>query len=633
MNGLKSIKARVSGVTAVTILLGIAALMLVLYLSLRSHADQTARDILEKTGEHYIDTINDAFSYPSKFARIIASDAAFYANTLSYNRVLLSEKVLHAFLQYPDIDRLSIMFEPNAYDGLDNLYAGTNYGAQKNGRVSFYYLKTDGQARFVNGVKENEEEFTQDYYCMPFQTKKTTISEPRPYATDGSAHETITVSEPVFNSSSEVIGVVTADIFLEKLFNGLKDQKLFSTGYMILTNANGTVIYSPVQEHTFKNKKDVGLDYHSSPDAAVYADTVSIVNGQKSLEVTLPVKLSDMEETFYLSIIAPYNEINAATNRMITTSGLILLTVSIALITITYITVSRALKPVNNLVSISQKISEGNFDVENTIFVNDEIGILSGNFSKMIGVVNHLITDLEELSSMHNAGHMDFSLNPEDYTGVYMRLVENSNRMARNYADRVGEAIDVAQRFANGNFDVDITDYPNDMSRLSSAMLLLKENLLAVRGEINQLVISGAEGELSNRAGVDSFNGNWKDLLTGLNRILDSVIKPIEESRAVMKEMAAGNFSVMVTGDYKGGYAQMKESLNSTVRSINNYIVEITRILGDLAGGDLCVGIERQYKGQFKNIGEFTGKGLPLWPRKCGIWLPKARMRRKTQLI
>jgi methyl-accepting chemotaxis protein len=599
----KSIKSKISVISAITIVTGIFIILVVLYLSLQNLTDKTTRKEFYEIGQKYSKIINDTFAYPSDFARIMVSTLEHDIKEKDKSRESLQKQVFSIFSEYPHIDGSAIMLEANVFDGKDSEYINSEYGTDINGRLSYYYIKENGSAKYVAGVEQNEKEYELEYYTKSKNLKKVTMSEPYEYKLAGNEYHLITISAPIFDDKKNVAGVIASDIFLDTLFDTLKEEQLYSTGYMVLTNANGTVIHSPKESDIGKSKSEAGYNYPISENKEIeYSFANSIINNKKSFVATLPIELSYIDETFYVSLVAPLNEINRDANFLLLKIGLLLLLVTVVLLSVTYFTISHALKPMDMLVKISQKISEGDFQIKLPKQTNDEVGLLASNFEMMINTINNLIKDIQQIALKHNEGQMDFSLDENKYKGVYAHLIQNTNKMAFSYAAMIKEVMEATESFCNGDFNVTIKKYPGQLAGLSNSIDSLKINLLSVKKEINLLVGYGLEGELSKRANAQQLAGEWKELLNGLNGILDAVITPIEESRVVMKEMASGNFNVLVKGDYKGDFAIMKDSVNRTVSSINGYIIEITEILDKLANGDLRSSIEREYVGQFKLI-------------------------------
>jgi methyl-accepting chemotaxis protein len=99
---------------------------------------------------------------------------------------------------------------------------------------------------------------------------------------------------------------------------------------------------------------------------------------------------------------------------------------------------------------------------------------------------------------------------------------------------------------------------------------LLKNNLNTCIGAVNALVEdagllvdAAVGGRLKTRADATKHQGDFRKIVDGVNRTLDAVIRPIDESAKVLAKVAAQDLRVRVTGEYAGDLAAMKDSINT----------------------------------------------------------------------
>lgn len=104
----------------------------------------------------------------------------------------------------------------------------------------------------------------------------------------------------------------------------------------------------------------------------------------------------------------------------------------------------------------------------------------------------------------------------------------------------------------------------NTVDSIEGAVYTVKEMVEETKG----LVQSTLSGVLNKRGNAGKFEGGYKEVIEGLNNTLEAVVRPINESRVVLEQMATGNFSVRMTGDYKGDYLVLKDSINRMADSL-----------------------------------------------------------------
>lgn len=281
-----------------------------------------------------------------------------------------------------------------------------------------------------------------------------------------------------------------------------------------------------------------------------------------------------------------------------------------ALIVIWFIIDRLIIKPVIRLSGDLGNIAQGKLNINripgSRFFLlnhsKDEIGLLSGAVQNISGVLNGLLTEMEEMSGEHNKGDIDARIDENLYSGAYRDVAAGVNTMVGSYIRHMSDICYVLNEFGAGDFSTSYAPLPGKKAVFNSAIEKLREKLKNVNNEIESLAGKALDGQLAARANADIFEGDWKKLLTDLNAVMDAVITPINESSDVLRAMAAGNFHARVKGGYKGDFALIKDSLNSTQEAISSYISEIGEILGEVSNQNLNVSINKQYIGDFSVI-------------------------------
>lgn len=125
-----------------------------------------------------------------------------------------------------------------------------------------------------------------------------------------------------------------------------------------------------------------------------------------------------------------------------------------------------------------------------------------------------------------------------------------------------------------------ITNTKNTASSLDKAV---KEINRAI-DESNLLVQNAYEGKLNFRSDSSSFNGGYKTLVEGLNKTLNAMATPFEESKTALERMSKGDFTIRMEGDYRGDYEILKNSINLLADSMNETLGEVALAIQSTAG-------------------------------------------------
>ncbi len=105
---------------------------------------------------------------------------------------------------------------------------------------------------------------------------------------------------------------------------------------------------------------------------------------------------------------------------------------------------------------------------------------------------------------------------------------------------------------------------------------LVRDKIKMLIDEAGQLTKDAQAGLLDNRADTARFEGAYKEIVTGINDMLDAVLLPIQDGAKVLEVMATGDLTARVTADYKGQHQKIKESINKLGDTLESVLGEIS---------------------------------------------------------
>ena len=105
------------------------------------------------------------------------------------------------------------------------------------------------------------------------------------------------------------------------------------------------------------------------------------------------------------------------------------------------------------------------------------------------------------------------------------------------------------------------------------------------QGEVDKLINAAATGQLSERINAEEFEGFFKDLSLGVNKMLDAVVTPLHEAQMVLTALAANDLTKTMTGTYEGEFEQMKSSLNSAMLTLSTALTTVREAAESVTSG------------------------------------------------
>jgi len=162
-----------------------------------------------------------------------------------------------------------------------------------------------------------------------------------------------------------------------------------------------------------------------------------------------------------------------------------------------------------------------------------------------------------------------------------------SSRLNYTFKDEIGELseslnllgkaqlekVDIANQIAEGKIiKVDAT---SEKDSLAFAFNKVVDTIGLILSEAEKIIDANKNGNMDYRADFSNYKGAWKQLLEGMNSIIEVISQPLNESASVINSMAHGDFTPRIEGNYKGYYDSLKSNINTLADSLNNALGEV----------------------------------------------------------
>ena len=192
------------------------------------------------------------------------------------------------------------------------------------------------------------------------------------------------------------------------------------------------------------------------------------------------------------------------------------------------------------------------------------------------GPVNLVAENLKELSKGHLGNRM--KMDRKDEVG------EMADVMDLFSDDLQSNVIGTMKKIADGDLSVDV-QAKDAQDEISPALKMTTESLRALVAEATVLSKAAVEGKLATRGNADKFKGGYRDIVSGVNQTLDSVVGPVNEAMRVSNEYASGNFTSRVDEklSVQGDFIKFKQALNNIGIEVSKSLSVVSQQVGDLA--------------------------------------------------
>jgi methyl-accepting chemotaxis protein len=121
--------------------------------------------------------------------------------------------------------------------------------------------------------------------------------------------------------------------------------------------------------------------------------------------------------------------------------------------------------------------------------------------------------------------------------------------------------------------------------------------------EIMRLVDASKEGRLSERGKATLFNDVHREMIQGVNEMLDAILLPIGEGNRVLAQISAGKIDELIAQTYKGDHEKMKVAVNNVALVTQGLQKEMARLIEASKEGQLSDrGKPENFQGAYAEI-------------------------------
>ncbi len=411
-----------------------------------------------------------------------------------------------------DVFGIYTVWEPNAYDKQDKLYAGIgDYDAA--GRYAPWVYQT----ALGIGLFRLEDYDTADYYQVPKATRKEAILDPYIYQVKGEDKFISSMVVPI-EINYKFAGIVGMDILVDSLITGLPEATLFETGHLFLVDSAGNIFYHHEESQIGSSFFDVlttaqnvqvqnALATGESASFDQYLEANDTVN---RFEIT-PIAVG--QNRWLVCSVVPVSEIQAAATETLKLGIGVGAAALLATIIILALVITRVIRPVRKLNEAAKAIEVGDIDEGlmrqlQAINGRDEIGDLSKSMFKAVRSIRHIADDTQMLSDAVDRNDLSVEIDTEIYTGIYKNIIETLGKLFDKLESIISNIIIAAQQVSLGS------------EQMAQGAQSLAQGAAEQAGVVEELhsslaeVVKDAQGNADH---VDAANDQVEQAKDGLN--------------------------------------------------------------------------------------------------------------------
>ena len=234
-----------------------------------------------------------------------------------------------------------------------------------------------------------------------------------------------------------------------------------------------------------------------------------------------------------------------------------------------------------------------------------------GAFNDLKNDINACIEGLGGLTEVNHILQQiavnDYTVKVEgNYQGVFAELAKATNEAE----DRLTNVVRVTEALGAGNFQEELALYKKTGKRSENDKLVpaFIETMTSINNlvkDASMLAEAVVQGKLSTRADVSKHQGEYRQVIEGINGTLEAVARPVKAVANYMSRIGKGDIPVKITNDENGDWDALKNDINACIDGLGG-LTEANHAMHQIVVNDYTVRMEGNYQGVFADLAKAT---------------------------
>jgi methyl-accepting chemotaxis protein len=226
--------------------------------------------------------------------------------------------------------------------------------------------------------------------------------------------------------------------------------------------------------------------------------------------------------------------------------------------------------------AVARRLAHGDL-AQSIVTASGDTTSIAAAMKQMQASLQAFVTEEQQLARQHSAGYTDHAMDTSRFEGAYREMAESINAITKEHVDVVVRVVELMRRYAEGDFAADMPQMPGRRAEIHEAMAAVKRNLLSINEEIQQLVTAAARGDFSARGNADAHAHRFKEMVEGLNALMQTAQAGLSDVGRVLNALAGGDLTQRIDAQYQGTFGALKDDANRTVQSLGEIVGRIRR--------------------------------------------------------
>jgi methyl-accepting chemotaxis protein len=175
---------------------------------------------------------------------------------------------------------------------------------------------------------------------------------------------------------------------------------------------------------------------------------------------------------------------------------------------------------------------------------------------KLVDSLRNFVSELKRMAAEQDSGDLDAFIPAANFEGEFRGLADGLNHMAQGQIAVIRKALGCVGEFGKGNFDAPMEKLPGKRSFINDMIEQVRASLKALIADTDMLSKAAAAANLAIRADAAKHPGDFRKIVDGINKTLDTVVEPLRMTGQNAATMASSSEELTAVSQQMAGNAE-----------------------------------------------------------------------------
>ncbi|MDO9107348.1 MAG: methyl-accepting chemotaxis protein [Methylovulum sp.] len=251
-------------------------------------------------------------------------------------------------------------------------------------------------------------------------------------------------------------------------------------------------------------------------------------------------------------------------------------------------TLDAVIGPLNVASHYVDNIAKGNIPDHITDAYNGDFNTMKNNLNQCIDSINGFVTDMQHMSSEHDKGDIDVTMDTSKFQGAYAKMAQGVNDMVLGHIAVKKKAMACVQAFGAGNFDAELEQFPGKKAFINDTIELVRSNIKSFIADMKHMSDEHDKGDIDVTMDTSKFRGAYADMAQGVNTMVLGHIAVKKKAMACVQAFGAGNFDAELE-QFPGKKAFINDTIELVRSNLKAIINDATSLSQAIVDGKLDI--------------------------------------------